>query len=395
MGLLGDLEIVVVEADRAEGERHAEHDPDIVVGGIGPQHRRHHDPEQDHQAAHGGRALLGDEVRLRPVGADRLALALLQAQVVDDPRPEQKHEHAGRDHRAAGAQREVAEHVEDGDLVGKCGKPIEHGSALSSLEHDQPWRERCRCRRVATRKLALQRLDDRSHPRAERALDHDGVARTDGGEHMRLPARPRSPHSRPGARREEPPTAHASAARSRRPGRCRARASARRARDADRRPRRRVPACRRAPRCAGRAARSRPGRAARAPPASRPDWRCSSRRSAAPLAAAERARCATPRPVAGLSSASASAASARSAPASETAASTASELSTRCLPGRAELVGDVGAENARLHGRAIGLQRELDQPRIGLGVLAERHDARDAGAAGARRPGARIADCRD
>ncbi len=46
--------------------------------------------------------------------------------------------------------------------------------------------------------------------------------------------------------------------------------------------------------------------------------------------------------------------------------------------GRAELVGDVGAEDARLHGRGVRLQRELDQPRVGLGVLAERDDAADA-----------------
>ena len=35
------------------------------------------------------------------------------------------------------------------------------------------------------------------------------------------------------------------------------------------------------------------------------------------------------------------------------------------------------AENARLHGRGVGLQRELDEPRVGLGVLAERDDAAD------------------
>ena len=34
MGLLGDLQVIVVEADRAEAERHHEHDPDIGVGGF-------------------------------------------------------------------------------------------------------------------------------------------------------------------------------------------------------------------------------------------------------------------------------------------------------------------------------------------------------------------------
>ena len=80
VGLPRDLQIVVVEADQAETERHAEHDPDIGIERIGPQHRRDHQSGKDHQPAHGGRALLGDEMRLRAVGADRLALALLQTQ---------------------------------------------------------------------------------------------------------------------------------------------------------------------------------------------------------------------------------------------------------------------------------------------------------------------------
>ena len=50
---------------------------------------------------------------LRAVGADRLALALAQAQMVDDPGPEQEHEHQRGDHRAAGAERDVTEHVEN------------------------------------------------------------------------------------------------------------------------------------------------------------------------------------------------------------------------------------------------------------------------------------------
>ena len=48
-----------------------------------------------------------------------------------------------------------------------------------------------------------------------------------------------------------------------------------------------VPACRRARRCGGLAGRPAPGRARRWPPPSRPDWRCSFRRSGAALAAGE------------------------------------------------------------------------------------------------------------
>ena len=111
-GLLGHLQIVVIEADEAEAERHRQHDPDIGVERIGPEQGRHHEPGQDHQPAHGGRALLGDDVRLRAVGADRLALALPQPQMIDDPGAEQEHEQRAGDDGAAGAEGDVAEHVQ-------------------------------------------------------------------------------------------------------------------------------------------------------------------------------------------------------------------------------------------------------------------------------------------
>src|SRR5207302_10188143 len=90
-GLLGYLEVVVIEADEAKAERHCEHDPDVRIEWIGPQHRADREAGQDHQPAHGGRALLA-EMRLRAVGPDRLALALADAQMIDDPGPEQEHE---------------------------------------------------------------------------------------------------------------------------------------------------------------------------------------------------------------------------------------------------------------------------------------------------------------
>ena len=133
MGLLGHLQIVVIEADKAEAERHREHDPDIGVERIGPQQRRDHEAGQDHQPAHRRRALLGDEVRCRAVGADRLALALAQPQMIDDPGPEQEHEQRARHHRPAGAEGDVAEHVEEaaeeaeaGNGVGKLDQPVKH-----------------------------------------------------------------------------------------------------------------------------------------------------------------------------------------------------------------------------------------------------------------------------
>ena len=108
-GLLGHFQIVVVEADKAEAERHRQHDPDIRVERIGPEQGRHHEPGQDHQPAHGGRALLGDDVRLRAVAADRLALALPQTQMIDDPGAEQEHEQGTGEDRPAGAERRCSE----------------------------------------------------------------------------------------------------------------------------------------------------------------------------------------------------------------------------------------------------------------------------------------------
>ena len=64
---------------------------------------------------------------LRPVGADRLALALPQAQAVDDGRARTgTRTISAGDHRAAGAEGDVAEDVEDGELVGQFDEPIEH-----------------------------------------------------------------------------------------------------------------------------------------------------------------------------------------------------------------------------------------------------------------------------
>ena len=46
---------------------------------------------------------------------------------------------------------------------------------------------------------------------------------------------------------------------------------------------------------------------------------------------------------------------------------------------RAELVGDVGSKNSRLHGGGVGLQRAFDQPGVRARVLAEGDDALDIG----------------
>ena len=126
MGLPRHLEIIVVEPDQAEAERHREYDPDIRIARIGPQQRRDDDAEQHHQAAHGRRAGLGDQMRFWAVGADRLALALPDAQMIDDPGAEHEHEHQRRDHRACRPHRQIAEDIEDRQRAGEIGQPIEH-----------------------------------------------------------------------------------------------------------------------------------------------------------------------------------------------------------------------------------------------------------------------------
>jgi hypothetical protein len=87
MRLLGHFQIIVVEAHQPEAERHPQHDPDVRIGRVCPQKRRHQHPGQDHQSAHGRRSGLGDNVRFRTVSADRLSLSLQEPQPVDDLLP--------------------------------------------------------------------------------------------------------------------------------------------------------------------------------------------------------------------------------------------------------------------------------------------------------------------
>ena len=178
MGLLRHLQIVVVEADEAEAERHRQHDPDIGVERIGPQQRRDHEAGQDHQPAHRRRALLGDQMRLRAVGADRLALALPQPQMIDDPGPEQEHEQRARHHRPAGAEGDVAKHVEEaaedaktGNGVGKLDQPVKH----SDRPYHAAWLRRLWREALRERRSFRERLDNRFHPQTKQILVMHGV----------------------------------------------------------------------------------------------------------------------------------------------------------------------------------------------------------------------------
>ena len=326
VGLLRHLQIVVVEADQPERERHAEHDPHIGVLRVRPQHGRNRDTRQDHQPAHRRRAALRHEMRRRPVLADRLTLALAQAQVIDDPRTEQEHEHERGHHRAAGAHRQIAEHVEHAESCPK-NRPANTASfnpaalvrlrcarsgACSALtigpmrEPSEPLTitaspaviapstcgsERGRRFRIAAAALGGKRIPQRFHQRAGAIDEIDRIRRYGLGERgmQHRAFRPKLQHV---AEHRDAPAEALSPA---------------------------------------------PARAAPARRASRSDWRCSSRRSAAPVPPGTSSVMRSPRPTGGLRSASASAASARSAPSKVAAASTPSELSTTCRPGAPSL----------------------------------------------------------
>ena len=118
------LAVVVDEADHAETHGHEQRHPDVAVAEIGPQQGRDGEREEDENAAHGGRALLGEEVVLRPVEADRLALALLGFEPGDEVRAEEEADQQRRHHRAARAEGEVAEKIEGLEAVGERGQEM-------------------------------------------------------------------------------------------------------------------------------------------------------------------------------------------------------------------------------------------------------------------------------
>ena len=161
MRLLRHLEIVVVEADRAEAEGDEEHDPDIGALRVGPEERRGEEAEEDHQPAHGGRALLGQKMRRGAVGADRLALALLQPQPRDDRRAEEQDEEQPRARCAERAEGQPVEKAEEARQVRPVGEPGQHRRLASGAR---------------TGEMVAQRGDERPHAAAVRTLDHGDVA---------------------------------------------------------------------------------------------------------------------------------------------------------------------------------------------------------------------------
>jgi hypothetical protein len=120
-----DLVIIVHEPDQPETERHEDARPGVAVAEVHPQQQRDRDGGQDHQPAHGGRADLL-EVRLRAIVADRLALALADAQPADELRADDQPDDERGHRRRAGAEGDVADQVEQAGKPELLGDQVKH-----------------------------------------------------------------------------------------------------------------------------------------------------------------------------------------------------------------------------------------------------------------------------
>src|SRR4029453_11183587 len=108
-----------------------------------------------------------------PGGADRLALALSEPQMIDDPGPEQEYEQRARHHRPAGAEGDVAKHVEEAaedaktrNRVGKLDQPVKH----SGRPYHAAWLRRLWREALRHRLCSGKRLDNRFHPQTKQFL---------------------------------------------------------------------------------------------------------------------------------------------------------------------------------------------------------------------------------
>ena len=114
-----NLVVIVEPADQAEAAGDQQACPNILVAKVHPQQHRDGDRGEDEQAAHRRRAALG-EVALRPILADRLALALLDPQPADEPGTKQQTDDQRRRARRARAEADIADEVEDAAGNANC-----------------------------------------------------------------------------------------------------------------------------------------------------------------------------------------------------------------------------------------------------------------------------------
>ena len=110
-----DLQVVVREADGAECQRREHGDPDVGVGQVGPQQRRHDRRRQDQQSAHRRRAGLR-AMALGTLVADHLP-DLELAQLADQHAAEREADDQRGDARCRRPERDVPRDVEDRERV--------------------------------------------------------------------------------------------------------------------------------------------------------------------------------------------------------------------------------------------------------------------------------------
>src|SRR5690606_20681882 len=77
------------------------------------------------------------EVALRTIVTDRLPLALTDTQPADELRPDQKAQKQGRRHRAAGAEADIADEVENARKAELLGDQIEHDAVPFTRRPDE------------------------------------------------------------------------------------------------------------------------------------------------------------------------------------------------------------------------------------------------------------------
>ena len=118
------LEEVIIKTDGPEADGHKQYRPDIKIAKVGPQQCRDENSRENHQAAHGGRTLLFNDMTLWSVQADWLSPALLHLEQGNDFWPENKNEQQCRDDGAARSGGQVFENVEGRNIVSKAGCQI-------------------------------------------------------------------------------------------------------------------------------------------------------------------------------------------------------------------------------------------------------------------------------
>ena len=126
---LRHLEIVVVEADGAVGERHAEHDPDVGVGRVAPTAASTPvTPARIMRPPMVGVPLLGRSATCGPSSRIGWPLPCLTRSRSMMPGPNSITNSSAVMIGAAGAERDVAEDVQRPDLVAEVDELVEHPS---------------------------------------------------------------------------------------------------------------------------------------------------------------------------------------------------------------------------------------------------------------------------